>query len=234
MFDGNRAFDLICVGRCAVDLYCDQIGVPLAKGKSLSMYMGGCSTNVAIGAARLGLNVALLTHVGCDETGDFAVETLAREGVDVSHVIRDPQARTPINIASIQPPDRFTVTYYRENAGDLRVTADDVTSEWLAAAKALLITGNSLVTPDSAGEIVQIARAAKAVGTAVVYDIDFRRSLWSGSDDEIRRTLQSPLCCTGRRWLRARRPELYEPLLRRTGRELHPIEARFSDDPVSV
>ena len=38
--------------------------------------------------------------------------------------------------------------------------------------------------------------------------------------------------CTGRRWLRGRRPELYEPLLRRTGNELHPIEARFSDEPV--
>lgn len=37
--------------------------------------------------------------------------------------------------------------------------------------------------------------------------------------------------CTGRRWLRARRPELYGRLAQRDGRELHPIEARFSDEP---
>lgn len=36
---------------------------------------------------------------------------------------------------------------------------------------------------------------------------------------------------TGRRWLRGRRPELYERLAQRDGRELHPIEARFSDAP---
>jgi hypothetical protein len=38
--------------------------------------------------------------------------------------------------------------------------------------------------------------------------------------------------CTGRRWMRGRRPDLYEPLLRRTGAELSPIEARFSTEPV--
>ena len=37
--------------------------------------------------------------------------------------------------------------------------------------------------------------------------------------------------CTGRRWIRGRRPELYEMLTQRTGREMSPIDARFSDDP---
>ena len=37
--------------------------------------------------------------------------------------------------------------------------------------------------------------------------------------------------CTGRRWLRARRPGLYQRLTERDGRELSPIEARFSDEP---
>jgi predicted amidohydrolase len=37
--------------------------------------------------------------------------------------------------------------------------------------------------------------------------------------------------CTGRRWLRGRRPELYARLTERSGREMSPIEARFSDEP---
>jgi hypothetical protein len=37
--------------------------------------------------------------------------------------------------------------------------------------------------------------------------------------------------CTGRRWLRGRRPELYGALSEPTGRELSPIEARFSTEP---
>ena len=37
--------------------------------------------------------------------------------------------------------------------------------------------------------------------------------------------------CTGRRWLRGRRPELYHRLIERDGREMSPIDARFSDEP---
>ena len=36
--------------------------------------------------------------------------------------------------------------------------------------------------------------------------------------------------CTGQRWLRGRRPALYEPLATRTGEELDPREARFKRD----
>lgn len=35
--------------------------------------------------------------------------------------------------------------------------------------------------------------------------------------------------CTGRRWIRGRRPELYGVLTERSGHELPPREARFSD-----
>ncbi len=38
--------------------------------------------------------------------------------------------------------------------------------------------------------------------------------------------------CTGRRWLRARRPELYSVLTKRFGDEVSAREARFSDEPV--
>ncbi len=37
--------------------------------------------------------------------------------------------------------------------------------------------------------------------------------------------------CTGRRWLRGRRPELYQRLTERDGREMSPMDARFSDEP---
>jgi predicted amidohydrolase len=38
--------------------------------------------------------------------------------------------------------------------------------------------------------------------------------------------------CTGRRWIRGRRPELYDLLTKRSGGELDPRQARFSETPV--
>jgi ribokinase len=49
---------------------------------------GGKGSNQAVGAARLGAEVSLLTAVGGDEFGDRAFELWAREGVDASAVLR--------------------------------------------------------------------------------------------------------------------------------------------------
>jgi predicted amidohydrolase len=59
---------------------------------------------------------------------------------------------------------------------------------------------------------------------------------WQASDALVIGELDLSLLdrCTGRRWLRARRPELYKPLVIPTGQELHPIDARFSDEPAQI
>lgn len=177
--------DLICVGRCSLDLYAEQLGVPLAQARSLAMYIGGCSANVAVGAARLGLKVAMLTHVGPEETGQFVIETLRREGIDTSRVLVDANARTPLNIASIQPPDRFNVTYYREHAADLRVTVDDLDPEFLGSARAVLVSGGSMSTPRGAEMVRALVRLAKRS----IFDVDHRPSFWSEDAQPVLRSV---------------------------------------------
>ncbi len=170
--------DLISVGRCMVDLYCDQVGSPLREAQSVSMYIGGCPTNVAVGAARLGLKVAMLTRVGEDRTGEFVLETFRREGVDVSHIRVDPRAHTPMVMAEIIPPDRFALTWYRERASDLRLSESDFDRSWLGQARAVLVSGNSFSTPEAARVTHQLVREARAAGCRIVYDIDYRPVLW--------------------------------------------------------
>lgn len=41
-FDANRSVDLICMGRVAVDLYAEQIGVSLSDAQSFKKYLGVC------------------------------------------------------------------------------------------------------------------------------------------------------------------------------------------------
>lgn len=73
-------------------------------------------------------------------------------------------------------------------------------------------------------------------GNAMLIDCYGRiiNETWRARDEIVVGELDLDLLerCTGRRWLRGRRPELYQPLLQRTGEELQPIEARFSDAPV--
>ena len=53
----DTTLDLISIGRSSVDLYGQQIGSRLEDIGSFAKSVGGCPANIAIGTARLGLEV---------------------------------------------------------------------------------------------------------------------------------------------------------------------------------
>ena len=51
-FPIGRPVDIACLGRLAVDLYAQQFGSRLEDARSMAMYLGGSSANLAFGMAR--------------------------------------------------------------------------------------------------------------------------------------------------------------------------------------
>ena len=76
----ERSFDVICIGRIAVDFYSQQIGSRLEDTTSFSKYLGGSSGNVAYGTAVQGLRSSMLARVGDEHNGRFIQEELERIG----------------------------------------------------------------------------------------------------------------------------------------------------------
>jgi len=106
-----HAYDVLAVGRSSIDLYAHEIGRAIADVRSFDAYVGGCPTNVSVGTRRLGLRSALLTAVGDDQVGDFVTAFLERAQVDTRFIPRKPGRRTSAVILTIQPPDRFPLTF---------------------------------------------------------------------------------------------------------------------------
>src|SRR5512144_1952065 len=146
-FASGRPLDIICLGRLAVDFYAQQIGARLEDVASFAKYLGGSSANAAFGCARLGLKAAMASRIGDDAMGRFLVETLAREGCDVSHVSVDPTRLTGAVVLGIKDRHTFPLIFYRENCADMAVTEDDVAEDFVARSKALFITGTHFSTP---------------------------------------------------------------------------------------
>ena len=174
----SRAFDVICVGRAAVDLYGDQIGGRLEDMQSFSKYLGGSPANTAVGVARLGLKPAMLTRVGDEHNGRFVRETLAAEGVDVSHVATDAKRLTALVFLGIQNRDTFPLVFYRDNCADMAISEGDIAGDFIASATGLLISGTHLSQPQPYAACRKAMALAKARGTRVVLDIDYRPVLW--------------------------------------------------------
>lgn len=178
MIPPARDFDVVHVGRACLDLYSNDIGAPFTEVTSFAAYVGGSPANVCVGARRLGLHVAMLTAVGDDPPGDFVVSFLQREGVDTGAIVRKPGFRTGLAMLSIEPPDHFSLIYYRDRPADWELGLDDVAKAPIARTRVLQIAGTNLAREPSRSATAAAAEAAATAGTVVVLDLDFRADQW--------------------------------------------------------
>jgi 5-dehydro-2-deoxygluconokinase len=174
----SRTYDVIAMGRSSIDLYSNDIGAPFEEITSFAAYVGGCPTNISVGTRRLGLRSALLTAIGDDQVGNFILHFLRREGVETQFIPRKPGRRSSAVVLGIEPPDRFPLTYYRDNCADIELTIDDVLATPIAGSRALLITGTGLSKEPSRSATLFAVEMARLAGATVLLDIDFRPDQW--------------------------------------------------------
>ncbi len=183
--------EVITMGRVSVDLYPEQIGVPLAEVRTFAKSLGGSATNVAVAAARLGHKSAVITKVGDDGFGPYIRAALEGFGVDARFVGTDPDLRTPLAFCEIFPPDDFPITFYREpKAPDINIEVEDLDLEEISDVPLFWVTGTGLSEEPSRSTTLK-ALAARS-GKITVIDLDYRPMLW-GSREETERWYREAL-----------------------------------------
>ncbi len=199
-----QPYDVITTGRVGVDLYPQQIGVPLAQVDTFAKYLGGTATNVAVQAARLGSRTAVVTKVGADGFGPFVREALERFGVDARWVGTDDELHTPIVFCEVHPPDDFPLLFYREpKAPDMNLLPEDFDHEEVRRAALFWITGSGLSEEPSRSTLLGLlqerARGKDFAGgkeladgssapdaPMTVLDLDYRPMFWTSVDEASR------------------------------------------------
>ncbi len=173
-----KQLDLITIGRASVDLYGRQVGGLLEDMASFSKYIGGSPTNIAAGAARLGLRSALITRVGDEHFGRFIRNQLAYEGVDVRGVITDADRLTALAILGIRDDDSFPLIFYRENCADMALCEADIDEALVSSTRCLCATGTHLSHPRTEAAVLKAVHLARQAEASTALDIDYRPNLW--------------------------------------------------------
>jgi 5-dehydro-2-deoxygluconokinase len=189
----KKPLDVITIGRSSVDLYGAQVGGRLEDMGSFQKYIGGSPTNIAAGAARLGLKSALITRVGDEHMGRFIREELARERVDVRGVKTDPERLTALVLLGIRDEKQFPLIFYRENCADMGLSEEDIDPAFIAEARALVATGTHLSHPRTEAAVLKALKLARESGAQTALDIDYRPNLWglAGHDAGEERFIES-------------------------------------------
>ena len=174
----DKKFDVITFGRSSIDLYSQNIGSPFNDIKGFDAFVGGSPLNIAVGCARLGVNASLLTAVGNDKVGEFILNFLKGEGVNTHCIPVKNGTRSSAVVLGIEPPDKFPLVYYRDNAADSQVDIDDVDKANIPDYKILLINGTALNIEPTRSATFYATEIANRNDVDVVLDLDFRADQW--------------------------------------------------------
>ena len=169
LFPKNKPFDVVGMGLNSVDFLTVVPEFPTLNSKMkilrFSKQGGGQVATAMVALSRWGVKTKYIGKVGGDELGQFSLNSIRQEGVDVSSVTMEPNAQNQFAIIIVDGVsgertilwDRDERLMYRE--GELR-------KEEICSGRLLHLDGHDLRAA------IQCAKWAKEEGIPTVLDID--------------------------------------------------------------
>ncbi len=177
----RKRFDVLTLGEPLICLTAPD--GRLQATHTLVKSVGGAESNLAIGLARLGRRVAMVTRVGHDPFGDEIIRTLRGEGVDTEWIGREDAAPTGLMVKERRAADDVHVYYYRQMSAAARLSPAHVPLEAVEQSTRIHVTGITLALGDGPREAVaELLRHANRHRVPVSFDPNFRLKLWSAQD----------------------------------------------------
>lgn len=114
-----------------------QLGQEAYAGK-FDLSLGGSAPHVSVGLSRLGLKVALVSLVGTDFLGQWALAQLRESGIETKLVRTSATEKTNLTVAISYGVERAFVTYL---ADDPSLLLEELDWDTLASARLLHVAG---------------------------------------------------------------------------------------------
>lgn len=184
-FDKNKKYDLILVGRVAVDFNPVDYYCPLNESTTFKRYLGGSPANIAVGLARLGKKCGFFARVSDDQFGTFVTDFFDKEGIDTSRIKRCKGGeKIGLTFTEIKSETESSIVMYRNEAADLKLECEDIDEEYIKEGAAVLISGVALAESPSREAALKAMHLAKKNNIPVIFVLDYRAYNWK-NDDEI-------------------------------------------------
>ena len=183
-FDKSKKYDLILVGRVAVDFNPVDYYCPLNESTTFKRYLGGSPANIAVGLARLGKKCGFFARVSDDQFGTFVTDFFDKEGIDTSRIVRCKNGeKIGLTFTEIKSETESSIVMYRNEAADLKLECEDIDEEYIKEGAAVLISGVALAESPSREASLKAMQLAKKNGIPVIFVLDYRAYNWRNKDE---------------------------------------------------
>lgn len=170
---------VFCVGELLIDFVAENQGNDLSKAITFSKKAGGAPANVSCAIAKLGGKSSFIGCVGNDPFGEFLLDTIKKEGVDISMVQRSETFTTLAFVSLAEDGERDFVF---SRGADIELTYDTAVKKEMTrnivhfgAATALL--GGNLEETYS-----HFLFDSLCCDVFISFDPNFRSDLWRNNE----------------------------------------------------
>ena len=172
--------EIVTIGETMVLLYGEDTTAPLRFGERLKLDFAGADSNFAIAMSRLGYSSAWISRLGEEPLGDLVLNAIAREGVDVSQVIRDPTRNTGLYLKHHDATGVTRIQYYRRGSAASNLQPDDLSPDHFRDTRLVHLNGMTFALSESCARTMR--RAVELTldsGAMISLDLNLRLQLWS-------------------------------------------------------
>jgi len=164
---------IIVLGISCVDIVVSNVTELPKSGtlnlvNSIKMYTGGCATNIAIDLGKIGIPSSIITPLGHDDFGDFLMQSLIKNNVNVNHVLRSSKHPTSASIVTISPDGERSFLHQLGYNGVFE--AKDINKACIETSDILMITGTFLMDAFDGEGASSILQHAQKHGVYTVLD----------------------------------------------------------------
>ena len=175
----NGTLDVVTIGEAMAMFVALEPG-DLAAAERFVKRAAGAELNVAIGLARLGLNVGWVSRIGDDSLGQFICQQLEQERVNHQQVTVDARYPTGFQLKSkVDDGSDPRVEYFRKGSAASHLSPDDFNRDYFGAARHLHLSGVAAALSASSFELLHhAAKSMRAQGKTISFDPNLRPVLW--------------------------------------------------------
>lgn len=169
--------DFITIGELVIDF------LPGQEEGSYIRNAGGAPANVAIAAARNGLEAGMYCKVGNDDFGRFLIKTLEENEVKPLSPELCDEAITTMAIVSLDENNDRSFTFVRKPGADMMLDKNEIQDADIESCR-IVQAGSCSLSAGKAVEATEYAMSkAHELGKLVGFDINYRNLMWNDDKD---------------------------------------------------
>ncbi len=177
--------EICCIGEVLMDFVALDRSERLLDAGTFQRCAGGAPANVAVGIARLGGRSSIISCVGVDCWGDYLVEVLQKEGVEVRGMQRTSDASTTLAFVSLSKEGERDFSFMRCPGADTRLSVESLDTSLLDECGLLHFGSFGLSSEPSRTATLAAVMRARSNGAVVSLDVNYRASVWLSPEDAI-------------------------------------------------